>query len=223
MFNGDNTPTVSQVSTGLTDTINTLEVDAVAFVSSLGSGVVTLEITVGQGTTVGSNVLYTYTDADWKKDSRLNITARVTFTGVPTGGALWVRVRTSSPGASNLTNIDKLSLSYATTAAVPPVFTSPYAEEDIRAIQYVQSPFTDQLVLVHKKYEPRELILEGSTWSFRVINFTGTDPTWGDSYPSVCCAYQGRLMLAASAGSRPNDMGQQPRQLVRLRQERHGG
>ena len=210
MFNGDNTPTVSQVSTGLTDTINTLEVDAVAFVSSLGSGVVTLEITVGQGTTVGSNVLYTYTDADWKKDSRLNITARVTFTGVPTGGALWVRVRTSSPGASNLTNIDKLSLSYSTTAAVPPAFTSPYAEEDIRAIQYVQSPFTDQLVLVHKKYEPRELVLEGSTWSFRIINFTGTDPTWGDSYPSVCCAYQGRLMLAASEGRGQTIWGSNP-------------
>ena len=169
IYRGDNSPTVSQVATGITDSITALQCDFVAFSSAGTDSAITLEITVGQGTTVGSNTLYTYTNDDWRRDSRITISTQAALTGVPTGGALWVRARTvasgTDPGQSNTTQLDKLALSYTTTAATAPAFPSPYDEEDLRTIQYVQSPWTDQLVLVHKNYPPHELVLSGSTWS----------------------------------------------------------
>ena len=208
-FPWDDSAAVSQVATGITDNITALQLDVTAFVT-VSENAATLTITVGQGATVGVNTLYTYTEADWKSNSRLTISTQAAFSGVPEGGALWVRARVATQNQYHQTNVDRFALSYTTTATTAPAFPSPYDEEDLRTIQYVQSPWTDQLVLVHKNYPPHELVLSGSTWSFQEIDFIGTEPTWSDANPSVCCAYQGRLMLAAAAGKGQTIWGSNP-------------
>lgn len=97
-------------------------------------------------------------------------------------------------------DLDYFHLRIDRAASALPTFPSPWTAEQIKDIQYIQNPFEDQMVFVHRDVPPKELTFTAGVWGFRTITFTGTAMDWGVGYPSVCGAYQGCLLLAASPG-----------------------
>jgi len=84
----------------------------------------------------------------------------------------------------------------------------PYSADELREVQYVQSPYNDsadggnagkQLVLVHPNYPPKELFFNGTAYVFQDISFTNAPGAWGSQgYPAACGSYGGRLVLGGS-------------------------
>jgi hypothetical protein len=78
---------------------------------------------------------------------------------------------------------------------------TPYLEEDLQDIHYVQSPYGDkEIVFTHPKYAPHRLYLDTSgtpAYVFEPITFTFEPGAWAaNNYPATCTSYQGRLVLA---------------------------
>ena len=96
------------------------------------------------------------------------------------------------------------------------VLESPYLEDELEAVQFVQSPYLNkELVMVHPNHPPHWLFFDPDAVEYVLepIPIVDTDLPWaaGD-YPGVCTAYQGRLIVASSPsfaetvwGSAPGD------------------
>lgn len=88
-----------------------------------------------------------------------------------------------------------------------PTVTVPYTDDQLAAIQFVENPYTRQIVFVHPDVPPQELVLAGSppVWSFNEIQFldaTGGDdnlnPIFGLGYPRAVGTFQGKLLFGGS-------------------------
>ncbi|WP_147819734.1 hypothetical protein [Salidesulfovibrio onnuriiensis] len=74
----------------------------------------------------------------------------------------------------------------------------PYRAEEFSRLRYVQS--NDVLILVHAKHPPRRLTRTGhDKWKLEEVFFLGKPEAWKeDNYPSCCCFFEERLVLAAT-------------------------
>lgn len=131
-------------------------------------------------------------------------------------GPLHVRIALASPADDYFTSddpvvrrmhytaiIDRVNV-FTESQSIPdnPSFTTPYMEEDLEQLHYIQSPFDEQeLILLSPNHEPYALYFDevGSDWVFEPYPFVGPPPEWGvDNWPSVGAGYQGRLVLAGA-------------------------
>lgn len=112
----------------------------------------------------------------------------------------WGRVR------ANISHCDLMVYQTVTPSEIPTV-TVPYTDDQLSVIQFVENPYTRQIVFVHPDVPPQELVLTGSppVWSFNEIQFldkNGSDdndnPDFGIGYPRAVGTFQGRLLLGGS-------------------------
>lgn len=83
----------------------------------------------------------------------------------------------------------------------PCVLDVPYLADELSRLRYVQS--NDVLVLVHVNHPPRKLCRLGhAQWELEDMEFLGRPDEWAeDNYPSCCCFFEQRLVLAATPNS----------------------
>lgn len=131
---------------------------------------------------------------------------------------------TAGPGSSDVSTpsffVNNLGVLCPETVTITDTTLSavvPYLADELDAVQYVQSPYTNsargnpygkQIVFTHPNYPPKELVWDGSTFAFQDIAFTNTvefgiewsDPkTGGTGYPAACTSHLGRLVLGGSS------------------------
>lgn len=116
-----------------------------------------------------------------------------------------------SAGISGIIRLNAFRL-WEETPAAPggapsyPVVTIPYTDDELKVIQHVEDPFTQDVVFVHPDHEPHRLWYDGIglTWNFDPIAFfwnwdsAGTSAWINGNYPRTCGAYQGRLILGGT-------------------------
>lgn len=133
----------------------------------------------------------------------------------PTGaftGTLYLEVRFFT-GASKDTDtsrsysrevyVDSFNL-YSSSILVPDQtdFAAPYADTELAALQYVQSPHGNRELFITHPNHPTYVLYFDTGLPGMVLEpavFTDPPPEWtGSNYPAICTAFQGRLLLGAT-------------------------
>jgi len=161
-------------------------------------------ITLKIGTTEGGDDVYTTTLSGpryttW--DDRIAIDAPAAgYTGT-----LWVEARILAADNNNFPDfkLEHLRVFGAAPAILTDqVLASPYTEDELDAIQHIQSPYGDkELIFVHKDHTPRKLYYDTGTasWKFEAITFVSPPSEWAaNNYPQICTSFQGRLVLGGT-------------------------
>jgi hypothetical protein len=122
-----------------------------------------------------------------------SVTVNITSTNV------WVTaIVESSTGG---TTADILYLGVTDLAAPPVEFVTPYQEEDLAALQWIQSPSGTALYIVHENYPPYKLTYDRATDAFTwiIVTFTAPPAAWtGTNWPSCGDFFEGRLWLGGT-------------------------
>ena len=78
--------------------------------------------------------------------------------------------------------------------------TTPYGKDDLKDLQFVQSPYErKELVVVHPDHEPHWLYFDtgAGIYKFEAVSFSNPPSIWSSAnYPSACASTGGRLWLA---------------------------
>lgn len=168
------------------------------------SGFAGVDLKVYHTAIAPGNLLY---DESVVATSSLELVTRLVDLPLPNAGwtgPLLVRAESiadavTDPVDYSVLTMGNLGLEYTIAASVPPTFPSPYSEDELREIQFVQNPFEAQMVFVHQNHAPKELVLVASVWTFQDIAFN-SPPAFVDGFPRSVGAHHGRLLLASSPG-----------------------
>lgn len=78
--------------------------------------------------------------------------------------------------------------------------TTPYSNDEINDLHFVQSPFNDkELIVLHPNHPPQKLFINSGTlnWDFDVYDISPYPAEWtGTDWPSVGAGFEGRLWLS---------------------------
>lgn len=141
------------------------------------------------GTTINSGNIYDVIEPSRDGAVTVNLTSTT----------VWVTaiVETSADG----TTADVHYLGVTDLSAPPVSFTTPYQEEDLALLQWIQNPSGNAVYIVHEKYPPYKLTYDKATDAFTwlIVTFTSKPAQWtGTNYPSCGDFFEGRLWLGGT-------------------------
>lgn len=151
---------------------------------------------IGQSITFNRALGFTLPSAGYTGNIKLNAELYFEFTPPPTG------LSASAPVYQLQVQWDEITIETEGTPLAPSVdLVTPYQNDELAAIQYVQSPYEPySVVFVHPDHPPQQLYWDigGNAFVFEaLIELEANWPAeWGvGNFPASCTAYQGRLML----------------------------
>ena len=78
-------------------------------------------------------------------------------------------------------------------------FVTPYGEEEMKELFFVQAPDGKSVYVLHYEFPPHKLQLSAGVVSFGPVVFTNAPPQWdNDSFPGSGAVFQGRLWLGGT-------------------------
>jgi hypothetical protein len=174
----------------------------------------TYKWTVKVGTTEGGDDVYSQELRGAVKTIH-DETASGTLPSTSWTGTLYVEIRIEALRVGDVYSgvtiaVNRFQLWASQTVTYDPaviVGTVPYSADELKDVQYVQSPYgRKDLVLVHPQHPPLKFWLSDTGYRLEQIAFADQPPVWGSgNYPAACASFQGRLVLGGAEG-RP-DLG----------------
>lgn len=122
-------------------------------------------------------------------------------------GPIYVRIvqEATAIASTPVFVFDRISiLADAEAPSVDEILVSPFLEDELEDIQYVQSPYNNkEIVLVHPNHEPHWLYFDPQAvppaYVLEPMPIVDPPSFWDtNNYPSACTAYQGRLVLGGT-------------------------
>lgn len=85
--------------------------------------------------------------------------------------------------------------------STPTIFATPYQEQELAALQGVQSPSGNDIYILHEHHAPRKITYDpvSDSFTFTLVSFVAPPAEWsGSNWPQTGDFFQGRLWLGGS-------------------------